>query len=182
MRVESLTCITGKKEKAEQIGRYLNLPVEIADIDLPEKQDLNSENVVLDKANEAFKRVDKPVIVDDSGLQIHSMGRLPGTFVKFFLEELGTEKICRLTDFSEDRSATAFVEIGFADGKSTQPFRGEIKGSIAKHPRGENGFGWDTIFIPDGYDKTRGEMNDEEYDATSPRKFALEKLEAFLKE
>lgn len=75
----------------------------------------------------------------------------------------------------------AEVQVGLYDGRTFQTFSGIQTGSIAPAPRGSNGFGWDAIFIPAGYDKTWAEMTDEEARATSMRSIALKKLEAYLK-
>lgn len=182
MMVDSLTCITGKREKAEQIQRYLGIPVDIVDMDLMEIQELDTEIVTKHKAIEAYNHVQRPVIVDDNGMIITSMGQLPGTFIKFFLSELGPQGICKLVAVWPDRSARVFVSIGFSNGNITKVVTGEIKGTIATEPRGTKGFGWDSIFIPDGYTKTRAEMEMEDYDATSPRREALEQFLTFLKQ
>ena len=83
---------------------------------------------------------------------------------------------------TDDRSAQAIVALGLFDGTKTNIFTGTINGIIAQHPFGSGGFGWDTIFIPDGYTQTRAEMNEKDYDATSPRLKALEALMQFVKE
>jgi XTP/dITP diphosphohydrolase len=59
-------------------------------------------------------------------------------------------------------------------------FKGEVRGQIALKPNGKKGFGWDNIFIPQGYSKVRAEMTDYEYDQTSPRAIAFNQLKAFL--
>ncbi len=71
--------------------------------------------------------------------------------------------------------------IGVYDGENMEIFIGSIDGTIIDAPKGTGGFGWDCIVVPSGYSQTRAEMNETDYDATSPRKFALEKLEKYLK-
>jgi non-canonical purine NTP pyrophosphatase (RdgB/HAM1 family) len=177
---QSLTFVTSNKAKAEQVSRYLHLPVVHQKVELTEIQSLDIEKVVTHKVNEAYRQLNTPVLVDDNALVITAMGKLPGTFIKFFEQELGYEGLCRLADMSEDRHAQALVTIGFGDGIQTATFTGTLEGTIADHPRGKGGFGWDSIFIPKGYTQTRAEMDDDDYDATLPRKFALEKLNTFL--
>jgi len=109
------------------------------------------------------------------------LGKLPGPLIKWFLQELDVTGLCDLLKDDADRSAVANVTFGYYDGKELQIFEGEIKGSIAVIPRGKRGFGWDPIFIPEGYEKTWGEMSREEQDETSMRRIALQKLEIFLK-
>ena len=110
-----------------------------------------------------------------------ALGRLPGPLIKWFLTELDNAGLCRLLDSYPDRSALAEVCFGLYDGKNLEIFEGDIKGAIAETSRGERGFGWDPIFIPEGQTKTWGEMSPEEQKETSMRRIALRKLEAFLK-
>lgn len=179
--LETLTFITGNPGKAEQLGRYLDFPVVHKKVDLVEIQSLDLGEVVRHKAQEAYSVIQGPVIVEDTSLQFLALGRLPGTFIKWFSEELGNDGLCTLLDSYADRSALAEVQFALHDGKEVMLFDGQVRGAIAEEPRGERGFGWDPIFIPDGSTKTYGEMADEEQKATSMRKIALEKLEAYLK-
>lgn len=178
--IKDLTFITSNANKAKQLEKYLQTKVNHQSVDLIEIQSLDITEVVEHKVREAYKQIKKPVIVDDSGFNIHAFGKLPGTFIKYFWEEIGYEKICKMLNIFEDRSATGFTGIGFYDGKTLKVFTGEIKGVVADMPKDGKGFSFDVVFIPDGYDKRRSEMNDEEYDATSPRRIALEKLYKFL--
>jgi len=176
----SITFITGNSGKAEQLSKYLGIPIAHKKIDLAEIQSLDLAEVVESKAREAYQQIKTPVLVDDTSLIIHALGRLPGPFVKFFLSEIGDGGICKLMKNYKDKSATATVAISYFDGTSCKVFEGTINGSIANSPAGDGGFGWDSIFIPEDYKETRASMNDEDYDKTSPRKFALEKLERYL--
>lgn len=175
-----LTLVTSKEEKARQVQQFLSYPVEHHDVDLTEIQETDPHKVTAHKVTEAFLKLRKPVIVDDNSLIITYMGQLPGTFIKWFEKELGFEKICRLADVDPMRKAIAVVQIGYSDGKTTEIFTGKIFGSIAMHPAGTEGFGWDVIFIPEGYTITRAQMHETDYEKTSPRKIALEKLKKFL--
>lgn len=176
-----ITFITGNVGKAEQLSKYLGVAVDHQKVDLPEIQSLSLSEVIEHKAREAFKVVNGPVIVDDVALTIRAMGKLPGPFIKFFIGEIGNEGICNLAQKFDDKSAEAEVCIGYFDGEHLEISSGIITGSIASSPKGEGGFGWDAIFIPDNYTQTRAEMSETDYDSTSPRKFALEKLNRYLK-
>jgi non-canonical purine NTP pyrophosphatase (RdgB/HAM1 family) len=175
-----ITFITGNAAKAEQLGRHLDFPVEHQKIDLAEIQSLNLAEIVEHKAREAYKLVKTPVLIEDTSLVFNAFGRLPGPLIKWFLTELGNEGLCKLLDTQEDRSCTAEVLFGLYDGEKLSTFHGAAHGRVADRPRGENGFGWDPIFIPKGYDKTWGEMTAEEQKETSMRRIALKKLEAEL--
>lgn len=178
----SLTFISGNPGKAEAVRRYVDFPVSYAKIDLAEIQSLDLPTVVQFKAEEAYKHLRSPVLVEDTSLRFSALGRLPGPLIKWFLTELGTAGLCRLLDGQQDRSAVAEVSFGLYDGQSLQTFDGSREGSVSAEPRGDNGYGWDPIFVPDGYRKTWGEMTLEEQEATPFRRPALESLEKYLRE
>ena len=71
-----------------------------------------------------------------------------------------------MLDGFDDRSATIRCTFGYFDGKSMEFFDSELPGTIADHPVGENGFGFDQFFINEGYDITRAEMTQEENELT----------------
>lgn len=175
------TFITGNPGKAEQLSKYVGIEVEHKKVDLHEIQSVDLEEIVEKKVKEAFKLVEGPVIVDDTGFVINEMGTLPGPFIKFFIDEMGNEKICDMVSYFEDKTAAGIVCIGYYDGENLETFLGEIKGTISEKPKGKNGFGWDEIFIPDGYEQTRSEMNDKDYESTNPRIYALDKLSEYFK-
>lgn len=180
-QAKQITFVTGNASKAEQLSKYLGIPVSHQKIDLTEIQSLDLYEVIKHKAIEACTLVKTPVVVDDVSLIIRGLGKLPGPFIKYFISEIGNEGICNLVANLEDKSATVEVAIGYYDGENIEVFIGEIKGKISDKPDGEGGFGWDSIVIPEGYAQTRAAMNEEDYDSTSPRKLALEKLEEYLK-
>jgi len=175
-----ITFITGNEGKAKQLSQYLGVNVSNQKVDLTEIQSLSLAEIISEKAKEAYKIVGSPVVVDDVSLVIHALGNLPGPFIKFFIEEMGNEGICKLVSGFENRLAKAEVCIGYYDGENLEICMGEIEGEISLVPKGSNGFGWDEIFIPKGYIQTRSEMSEKDYDATNPRKFALEKLKQYL--
>lgn len=181
-RNRPITFITGNAGKAKYLSDYFHLPIEHKKLDLPEIQTLSLREVVEDKARRAYAEVGAPVLVEDVSLVFPAIGKLPGPLIKWFLESLGNDGLCRLLDGFIDRSALAEVEFGFCDGEEVHIFRGQMKGEIAKTPKGDIGFGWDPIFIPEGYSKTWAEMSDDEKHATSMRKIALQELGDFLKD
>ena len=177
-----LTFITGNPNKARQLADYLNQPVHHHVLSLPEIQSLDLAEIIHHKAIEAYNTIKKPVIVDDTSLIIAALGKLPGPFIKYFLQEMGSEKICQLVDSFNNRGALAEVGIGYCNGSDFHLFLGQVEGMIAKEPKGTNGFGWDSLFVPNTYSQTRAEMEAIDYDATSPRKIAIRQLSNFLKE
>ena len=138
--------------------------------------------VVEDKVKRAYDIMKSPVLVEDVSLIFVSMKALPGPLIKWFLESLGNEGLCKLFRENEKRDATAEVMFAFCDEEGVRVFSGKMDGSIAQIPKGEMGFGWGSIFILNGYSKTWAEMNDREKHETSMRKIALEKLTVFLED
>jgi non-canonical purine NTP pyrophosphatase (RdgB/HAM1 family) len=179
--MKSLTFVTGNPSKAKQLSWHLGVDVIHESFDLVEIQSLNLNEIIEYKAREAFKHVGKPVLVDDTSLEINAIGRLPGPLAKWFLQAIDNDGICKLLNGYKDRSALASVLFGYYDGDRLKTFEGKMVGSIADVPRGTRGFGWDPIFIPTGYSKTWGEMTIEEQTLTSMRRAALKKLEKELK-
>lgn len=178
--MQKLTFITGNTAKAKYLSDYFHAPVDHVKLDLHEIQSLDLKEVVEDKARRAFEIIRCPVIVEDVSLVFNGLNKLPGPLIKWFLETLGNEGLCRLLDGVDDRSALAEVEFAICDERGVYTFRGSAEGTIAEFPRGETGFGWDPIFIPKGHTKTWAEMTSDEKHATSMRKIALEKVSAFL--
>lgn len=177
---EPITFVTGNKTKAEQLSLHLPFSLAHKAVDLPEIQSLDLTEIVREKAKEAYDKVHGPVLVEDTSLTFLALKQLPGPLIKWFLMELGNEGLCRLLDHHRSRAAVAEVMFAFYDGATYKTFSGEMKGSIALHPRGKDGLGWDSIFIPEGYKKTWGEMTKEEQIETSMRRRALVKFAKYL--
>jgi non-canonical purine NTP pyrophosphatase (RdgB/HAM1 family) len=176
-----LTFVTSNPNKASQLAQWLAHPVEHRAIEIDEIQTVDFDLLIQHKARQAYQQIQAPVLVDDVALTFHAFGRLPGPFIKFFKDELGLEKCCRLLDSFDNRQATATVKYGLTyNGQSVQVFTGIIHGVIAPSPVGEGGFGWDAIFIPDGFNDTRAQLNSSDYEATSPRAQAIRALAKHL--
>lgn len=179
----SITFVTGHPKKAEQISRYLDYEVDHHKLDLKEIQSLDPVEVTTFKAREAYSLLQKPVLVEDVSVYFEALGRLPGPLIKWFLDELKVDGLCKLLDGYDTRKATVVPFFGLCvDGENVEIFTAETTGEIVARPRGEHSFGLDSIFIPDGHTKTWGEMNTEEQNETSIRKLALKKLHAYLQE
>lgn len=179
--MKTITFITGNQAKFNQLSRHLNFPLRHKQLDLAEIQSLDVKKIVEHKAQQAYSILHEPVIVEDTSLTFNALGKLPGTLVKWFFEELGNEGLCRLLDQYKNRSAVAIVTFGIYDGKKLKIISNSINGGIAKSPRGKNEFGWDPIFIPKGYNITWAEMSDEEQKNSSLRLPAVRKLDRYLK-
>lgn len=177
--MKDLVFITGNQHKADYLARWLDMPVPHRTLDLDEIQSLDLRKVAEHKARQAYAIVKQPVLVEDVALTFEAMGRLPGTLIKWFLEELGIDGLCNLGNMYADKHATALILYALYDGRKMEFFDGYKSGRIAPEARG-NSFGWNNIFIPEGWQKTYGEMMDDEFKACSHRYTAIEKLRTFL--
>jgi len=174
------TLVTSNEGKAKQIERVLGVPITHSGLDLTEVQTLDIKEVVEAKAREAFRILNASVVVDDTGVYIDELNGLPGTFAKWFEIAIGLEGVCRLADPFPGRKGKVVCALVYFDGTEFASFVGETTGSIAEHPRGGRGFGFDIIFIPEGSDLTWGEMSVEEQDQSSARRKAVEGLKQYL--
>lgn len=129
----SITFITGNQKKADYLAKYLGLEVLHEKVDLDELQSLDLREIVEHKVRQAYEKVGSPVIVEDASLEFSALGRLPGTFIRFFVDEMPLEKICSLLD-GNDRSAIARCGYGYYDGTRFEYFEGKLDGKIADHP------------------------------------------------
>ncbi len=177
--MQRLVFITGNQYKADFLAKWLGQPVEHRKLDLEEIQSLEPDVVLADKARRAYEIVKEPVLVEDVTLTFTAMGRLPGTFIRWFLEELGPVGLCNLAAGLEHQKAVAAITYAIYDGSMLKTFYGDAVGRIAPAPRGES-FGWNSIFIPDGFEKTYAQLTDEEFAAHSHRGKALRLLKAYL--
>lgn len=179
----TLTFITGNLNKVQQLSNWLDFPLDHVKLDIHEIQSVDLTEVVVEKAKLAYAQIKKPVIVDDTALTFHALGKLPGPFIKFFQNELGLDGCCKILEAYKDRKATATVMYGVTfDGLTVETFMGMTSGTIAPAPKGELGYGWDPIFIPDGLSSTYAEMTQDEVKSYSPRAKAIELLRDFLNE
>jgi len=173
--------VTSRQEKAEEAKR-LGFDLECVSLDLPEIQGIEPGEIVEAKAREAYSLLARPVIVEDSGLAIRVWRGFPGALVKWLEKSAGLETLARMLDAFDDRGAVAICAIAFFDGARLVAARGEVSGKIATHPRGNGGFGWDVLFVPEGSDRTFAEMTGPEKDAISHRRRAWEQLARRLAE
>ena len=178
--------ITGNQHKADYLAKWLGLPLEHQKIELDEIQSLDLKTVVEHKVRQAYNVIQKPVLVEDVALTFNGMGRLPGTFIKWFLEEVGAEGLCRLSHGLEDKSASAAIMYALFDGEELHTFEASVDGTIAPEVRSlegndwKNSLSWNSVFIPEGSTKTYAEMTDQELEPFSHRAKAIIKLRGYL--
>jgi non-canonical purine NTP pyrophosphatase (RdgB/HAM1 family) len=175
-----LVLVTGSAWKAREAGEIFGQKIERAEIDLPEIQAATVEEIAREKSREAFRRIGRACVVEDSALSFAAWGGLPGPFIKWFEKAAGLEALCRSLDGFADRSASATCVLAFRSETDQLTAIGRVEGTIAPHPRGEGGFGWDSIFMPGGGSRTFAEMTAAEKNAISHRRKAWEELKKRL--
>lgn len=173
---KDITLITGNESKVREFERLLGVGLSYRKLDLPELQATDVRQVARLKAEEAYKQLGTACLVDDTGLTIHAWGELPGALIRWFLDNVGNEGILKMLAADAPRSATVVTALGYCDGNGSQVFTGEVRGTIASQPRGDNGFGYDAIFIPNGQEKTFAEMTHQEKDTHSMRALAAKDM------
>ena len=179
--MNKITFITGNEKKSKYLSDFFGMEVDHLKLDLPEIQSLDLREVVEDKVRRAYEAVKAPVLVEDVSLKFSALGDLPGPLIKWFLKSLGNEKICDMLDKLGNREAIAEVNYAYCDKNGVVVFPGLVRGKISETPRGGEGFGFDPIFIPDGYTKNWAEMTPQEKHDTAMRKEPLEKLKLFFR-
>ena len=160
--------------------------------DIPENQDTLEGNA-LEKAQYIFDQFKMPCFADDTGLEVESLDGAPGVYSARYagtVKEHGSEKARTKANIEkllanlkgkENRAAQFRTAIAFIDGEKEYLFEGVVKGRIIDDKRGEDGFGYDPVFMPDGYTQTFAEMPLSEKNLISHRARAFGKLIEFLK-
>lgn len=183
--LSGLVFVTSNPGKAREAAAFLGRPVEAHALDLPEVQSLDFREVARAKALVAARALGVPVLVEDSGLAVAGWGGFPGPLTKWItMGALGQEGFAKMLDGFSDRSAEAVSVLAVAKPGDRENdvlvAEGRVKGSIALHPRGESGFGWDVLFVPEDETRTFAEMSDNEKNRISHRAKAFENLRRLL--
>jgi len=176
-----LVFVTSNAGKAREASAFLGRAVAARDVDLPEIQSLDFREVARAKAIVAARALGVPVLVEDSGIAVTDWGGFPGPLTKWITAGgLGQEGLAKMLDGFSDRSAEAVSVLAVARPGDPEAdvivAEGRVAGSIALHPRGANGFGWDVLFIPEGETRTFAEMTAAEKNARSHRERAFAAL------
>jgi XTP/dITP diphosphohydrolase len=146
-----------------------------------------AENALL-KAHAVAAATGLPALADDSGLAVDALAGMPGVFSARWAGRHGDDDanlrllLGQLADVPDDRRGAAFVCVAALvtpDGDETVA-EGKVAGRVVHAPRGTNGFGYDPIFVPDGYDVTTAELSPAEKDAISHRGRAFRAIAPYL--
>ena len=139
------------------------------------------------KAETVFKRYGHVVISDDSGLEVDALNGAPGVYSARYAgdprnDQRNTEKLLDELQGASNRKAQFRTVITLMNADNSFQFEGIVKGTIAKSPLGEAGFGYDPVFIPEGVQQTFAELAANEKNKISHRANAIKKLLHFLNE
>jgi XTP/dITP diphosphohydrolase len=176
-------------EIAELLPKNLTL-VTLADLqffdEINETGSTLPENALI-KARFVSNKFNLNCFADDSGLEIEALNGEPGVFSARYAgieknDESNMNKVLSHLQFETNRNARFVTVIALLKDGVEYLFEGEIKGKITREKKGTNGFGYDPIFIPDGYEKTFAELTKEEKNLISHRSIAVKKLLRFLNE
>lgn len=152
--------------------------------DIPETADTIEGNASL-KVNYIFNHYDFDCFADDTGLEVEALNNEPGVYsARYAGEQKSSEdnmnKLLAELESKANRNARFKTIIALMLNGKEYLFEGIINGRIATEKRGEKGFGYDPIFIPNGYEKTFAEMTAAEKNKISHRAIAVQKLAEFL--
>lgn len=197
--MKTIVFASNNAHKLEEVRSILGSRFEVkslkdigCDSDIPETSDTFRGNA-LQKAQYIKMHFGFDCFADDSGLQVHALNDEPGVYSARYASmhdfQIGegkddTNMNCLLSKLAGKTPSPACfrTSIALILGDETHYFDGVVNGHIIAEKRGEGGFGYDPIFIPEGYDKTFAELGNDIKNGISHRARAVAKLAAFLKE
>ncbi|MBL1222825.1 RdgB/HAM1 family non-canonical purine NTP pyrophosphatase [Chryseobacterium sp. L7] len=177
-----------KKEEIQQILGNEFTVKSLTDYNIHEEivEDGDSFNAnALIKAKYCFEKTGVPSLGDDSGLAVEALDGRPGIFSARYAGDhdfaKNIEKVLTELEGEENRKAYFITILCYYDENGARYFEGRAHGNLLTENKGHKGFGYDPIFVPEGYDRTFAEMNPEDKNSISHRKQALDLFLDFLK-
>jgi len=152
--------------------------------DIPETADTLEGNALL-KARHVKQKYGYDCFADDTGLEIKALHNAPGVYSARYAgkakdAKANVRKVLEEMQDQTDRSARFRTVIALIIGKEEYLLDGTVEGAIIREPRGEAGFGYDPVFIPEGYTQTFAEMRFDTKNAISHRAKAIKKLKQLI--
>lgn len=178
-----------KTEEAREIAEALIQIKNLKDIgcmeEIPETADTLKGNA-LQKAHYVKEHFHVNCFADDTGLEVEALDGRPGVFSARYAGEHCTyqdnvDKLLREMAGKNNRKACFKTVIALILDNKEYLFEGKVDGVIIENQKGTSGFGYDPVFLPDGFDCTFAEMTDEEKNSISHRGRAMRKMMDFLK-
>lgn len=162
--MQKIYFVTSNPGKIKSIKNILKdtdigVEIEILEAEYPEDKDQETTaHVALMGAKYCADKYQKSVLVTDAGIFIKALKGFPGVNTKFSFVRIGNEGILKLMEEKKDREVEWILSLGYCEpGKEPVEFTSSLKGNISEHIQGENGFGFDRIFMPAGFNQTFGE-------------------------
>lgn len=191
MRKE-LVFATNNKHKTEEVGKLLLNKYKVLNlfdigctVDIPETGDTFEENAFL-KSSYVVKNYQLDCFADDSGLEIEVLNNEPGIYSARYSgqkdDQVNLKLVLQKMEGLSNRKACFKTVISLVQGGKNHFFEGVVNGYILENPIGDQGFGYDPIFVPEGYEQSFAQMSMEQKNQISHRAIAMRKLIAFLKE
>ena len=190
--MQDLLVATGNSHKTAEIRAILGAGYVVSDLkahpELPEVEETGStflENATL-KAVEISKQVEGLILSDDSGLEVDALGGEPGVYSSRYAGEAGNDeannkKLLHELQGKDNRKARfRCVMVLAQDGEVLTSFDGAVEGRMLSELHGEGGFGYDPLFVPDGYDQTFSQLSEGIKNQLSHRAVAMQKVVAWL--
>ncbi len=189
---KKLVFATNNAHKLEEIAAILGEKIELLSLkdiecnaDIPETADTLEGNAI-QKAEFIHQHYGLDCFADDTGLEVEALNGEPGVFSARYAgdghdSEANMQKLLQNLQGVENRKAQFRTAICLILNGEKHLFEGIVKGSIIEEKRGGAGFGYDPIFVPEGYDLTFAELGNDVKNTISHRARAVEKLCAFLK-
>ena len=177
---------TNNQHKLKEVSEILGDRFELISLreagfegEIPETHETLEENS-LEKAQFVYNRLTMPVFSDDSGLEVDALGGKPSVHSADYAGSRDAKQNMGkvLAELGEEvnRKAQFRTVITFMNGAAPKQFEGIVEGHLTNKIQGEEGFGYDPIFIPKGYDKTFAELSADIKNSISHRKKSIEKL------
>ncbi|MBC8985708.1 RdgB/HAM1 family non-canonical purine NTP pyrophosphatase [Pedobacter sp. N36a] len=187
-----LVFATNNKHKTEEVGnllrgqyKVLNLSDIGCHVDIPETGSTFAENATL-KSQYVLENYHLDCFADDSGLEIAALNQEPGIYSARYSgvkdDAANLNLVLQKMEGQRNRKARFKTVVSLFKNQQNYLFEGIINGHIAEKPMGTQGFGYDPIFVPEGYDLSFAQMSMEQKNEISHRAIAMRKLIAFLKE
>jgi XTP/dITP diphosphohydrolase len=183
---------TNNAHKLKEIAAILGQEIELLSLkdiqcfaDIPETADTLEGNA-RQKAMYIYENYGMDCFADDTGLEVEALGGAPGVFSARYAgeghdSEANMQKLLKELAGKENRKAQFRTVICLIRNGKEHLFEGIVKGEIIQEKRGGEGFGYDPIFVPEGYDLTFAELGDDVKNTISHRARSVEKLCQFLK-
>jgi XTP/dITP diphosphohydrolase len=176
--MQEIIFVTSNDNKLREAETILGVKLRREKLDLAEIQEMDQHKILDFKIRQAYEQLQVPVIVEDAGLFADAWNGFPGPFVKWQAETMGHDIFAAILP-KDNRKVMWRVCYGYFDGVEVKVFEGVTEGTFAPERRGENGWGFDPFFIPDGETQTFAEIGERKYEY-SARRQAIEKLRDYL--